>query len=186
MYRAVYEPSSVKEEHAAAMAELSHSQLTKFVIDFNGQRRPNILSYRVIAINPVPLPFANDDWVIDFKSPQIARDAMERLQQGEVRALREMFYHFKRIPYCGSLAERTFKAIVHRKFIDGWQQSDGPIPLYISMHSDEKDPPPFSTDPVDGTIESPRRTPLSPNGKTAIEVDLGRSGPPQDVTLDEH
>ena len=79
--------------------------------------------------------------------------------------------------------------MVHRKFYDGWQQSDRSpqyIPMRTHLNENPRGPPTFSTDPFDGTNQSPRPAPLSPNGKEFIDVDLGRSCPPQDVTLDEH
>ena len=186
VYRAVFEPVGVKGEHNAAMAALDHSMLTKFVTDFHRGERPDILSHKVITVKPIMLDLLSPDrWVIDFKSPQIARNAVEHLRREEMGVLRELFYLFKRILYGGSLAGRVFEAMAHRKFLDGWQQSDGPAPPYIRMRSNKADPPVFSTDPFNGPDESPMPAPLSANVKKAIQVDLGRSVPPQDVTLAE-
>ena len=186
VYCAVFEPVNVKGEHHSAMAALNHSVLTEFVLDFRTQRQPDTASHRVFVVKPIIFDLlSHDRWTIDFKSPQIARNVVERLRREEMGVLRKMFYLFKGIQYGGSLVGRVFEAMVHRKFLDGWQQSDGPTPPYIRMRSNEADPPVFSTDPFNGTDESPTPVPLSVNVKKAIRVDLGRSGPPQGVTLAE-
>ena len=133
IYDTVFKPFSVKRTHTDAMAEFSHSDLSKSVINFYRLHQLDILLLWVIAVDPIPLQldmFVEDEWVFNFKSSQIARNVMEYLQQGEVEVLQEMFRLFKRIPRCGGLTRWVFKGMVHHKFRDGWQQ---PIPLYTHM-----------------------------------------------------
>ena len=152
VHRAIFNPFRTKQIHAAAIEDLDHPTMATFAMNFLKQYNPDVLSHRVIAVRPIPACNlnANDRWAIDFKSPQIAKNVVERLQQEEIGTLREMFYLFKRIPNGHSSAGRLFEAMVHRESLDGWQQLDGPTPLY----------------------KSPTPAPLSASGMLSIRSDF--------------
>ena len=193
VYRAVFVPDHLEKVHAAAMGQLSYSTLEICVSQFRvNDPDSDSLSHKVITVDPIQsglFQFTDVDWEMTFKSSQIARGAKERLQREKMHHLRQIYNLFKGFPHGDSMAGCIFEAMVHRKIHNGWQQSDN-SPQYIPMrtHPDKKPegPPTFSTDPVDGTDRSPRPAPLSPNGKESIIVDLARTCPPEDVTLDEH
>jgi hypothetical protein len=185
VYNAVFNLPAVRLNHADAMGKLNYSELKNLVINFRNTRR---LDYQVITIQPVPSesPSSPDEWTIDLKSTQIARKVVESLRLEEMNQLREMYVLFDRFPDARGVVGRVFEAIIHRKFSGGWQESDGPMPHYSRMASNNEDPPTFSTDPSPDGDPSPAPAPLLANAKKMIEVNLNLTGPPLDVTLDEN
>ena len=193
VYDAVFRPDLSEQEHTNPMAQVNYSKLESYISQFRESKSdPDSPSHQVITVDHIQsdlFKIVHVAWEMNFKSPQIARKAVEHLRREEMNHLRKMFRLFKGFFYGDSLAGWIFEAMVHRKFYDGWQQSDRSpqyIPMRTHLNENPRGPPAFSTDPFDGTDRSPRPAPLSPNGKEFIDVDLGRSGLPQDVTLDEH
>jgi hypothetical protein len=158
--------------HARGVEKLGYDQLRELVLGLPRDcGSKSQFSDIVVVVYPRPSTSLSnyDDWVTDFKSIRIAKEAVEWLRlQGHGR-LREMYNLFHRIPECSSLAGWVFEAIVHRMFVAGWQ-----APQPILMASDGGNPPVFSTDSpssTSGTFLLPF-APLSAGTRAFTRVDF--------------
>jgi hypothetical protein len=158
--------------HARGVEKLGYDQLRELVLGLPRDcGSKSQFSDIVVVVYPRPSTSLSnyDDWVTDFKSIRIAKEAVEWLRlQGHGR-LREMYNLFHRIPECSSLAGWVFEAIVHRMFVAGWQ-----APQPILMASDGGNPPVFSTDSpssTSGTFLLPF-APLSAGTRAFTRIDF--------------
>ena len=148
--------------HTNAVEGLKWEVLKDTVTTFSHEQSLGSSSHRVVAVYPLPeqsVP-SYDRWSIDFKSNEVARQVIFKMEEEEMTHLQEMFHSFHDIPESSTLAGRWFETIAHRVLSKGWLLGD-PTPEPIPMGSyrpTEDVPPVFSTT----TPSTPRPLPPAP------------------------
>jgi len=173
VYNAVFDLFVTRNEHAAAI-EPDYSSLGTLVTAFSKSCGLNDSPHRVVVY---PCPFADnyDDWLIDFKSIRIAKQAVELMRLQEDEHLRTTYVRFRKIPENSVLAGWIFEAIVHRKLSGGW--SDGPLPQPICMESNGCSPPAFFTHhpPLSSSTPDTSLVPLRTGTRAVARIDFARA-----------
>ena len=99
VYDAVFRPDLSEQEHANPMAQVNYSKLETYISQFRESKNdPDPLSHQVITVDPIQsglFKFTDVKWEMNFKSPQIARKAVEHLRREEMSHLRKMFRLFE-------------------------------------------------------------------------------------------
>ena len=184
VYRGVFNLPAASQEHDEAVENLNYSELSSLVANFSKNRGLEGVSHRVVAVHPCPNRNGLDDWRIDFKSVRIGDKVVQSMRFAEKGELKKLYRELRTSSEGSILAGWIFEAIVHRLFIHGWWEPDGPMPQPLPMTSDGKSPPTFKYTPF---APPPSPTPPSPvrnEGRDAILVDF--NGKLDDITLEEN
>ena len=170
VYNGIFSPATVKVEHEA-LRGLNYPQLMSLCKAFHMSYGFDNYLDRVIAVSPVKSAPGYDKWTINFKSTQIAKEAMLSMRLLKKEHLRDMYVLTRDIPENSGLLGQIFEAIAHR-MLPG---KDVPQPTL--MATDGNIPPTFSTTATQAPPTSPRDRAL-----TFSTVDLHRDL--SDVTFD--
>ena len=122
-------------EHTNAVQSLNWAELKATVGTFPCERSLDRASHQVVAVYPLPDPsiLGYDRWSINFKSNEIARQILVRMEVEEGIHLREMLDYFRKIPEGSTLAGFSFETIAHRVLSDG-SRAGGPTPQLPVTH----------------------------------------------------
>jgi hypothetical protein len=197
VYEGVFRLPWAKKQQAEAMKSLDYTTLKTLVKAFSESRRIDTLSSRVVTVYPRESLDDHDDWVVEFKSIQIAKKVLELMRSEEDIYLRETYDVLHKIPEGSILVGRIFEAIVHRLFSGGWYQSEVPLPQPVRMFSNRCNPPKFSTKQPSSSSSSSSTTttttattlppppmPLRTSARVAIRVNFNDDL--REVTLDNN
>ena len=116
VYNGVFQLVDTKEEHAEATEQLRRSDLQSLVNAFHMECRFDGISDRVLAVHPVPGSY--DSWIIYFKSPRIAKKAVELMRSKGDELPQDMCCSFGAPSEAATLAGWISEAnVLHREFL---------------------------------------------------------------------
>jgi len=150
VYGGIFSPVEVKAKHHKALRGLNYPQLMSLCKAFHMSHEFDKYSHRVIAVSPVESALGYDEWRLNFKSTQIAKEAVLSMRLLEKEHLRDMYVLIHDIPENSGLLGQVFEAIAHR-MLPG---KDVPQPTL--MATDDKIPPTFSTTATQAPPTPPR------------------------------
>lgn len=171
--------------HNKGVEDLTCSELRNLVDEFHKNRQLCGISHRVVAVYPTGV--GSDHWEIDFKSAQIQKDVMIRMQSAEVKDLQETYDYLRKIPERSPLARSYFEMMVHRIFSTGWLDSYGSMPQPICTGIDPDCDDTLTIRPGSHPTPAsslPPLTPLHNYPRAATWVSLTPTNKLNQVTLD--
>jgi hypothetical protein len=184
VYEGVFHFPRTRERHATAVKNLDCSKLKALVQKFSQDLGLDHFSHHVVVVYPRPSLIDYDDWVLDFKSVQIAREVMGSIWLREDKNLQEAYNLLRKIWRGSTLAGQIFKAIFHRMLSGGWHQPDVPTLQPVCMFSDEREPPTFSTKPPSSATNTLLQSPTPQRMGTKASTSVNFAHDLSDVTLD--
>ena len=79
-YNAIIKPSGTRKEHAKAVTKLTYSDLMAFVKTFADDCELSRVSHLIVAVSPHQSEPNCDRWTINFKSPRIAKEVVQKMR----------------------------------------------------------------------------------------------------------
>jgi hypothetical protein len=138
----------------------------------------------VVEVRPFPNTTLLDRWELDFKSAYIGKKVVQAMWSMEEQHLRDMYDEFHKFADSASLAGWIFEALIHKRLIQGWRESDGAPPEPTLMSPNNQMPPAFkyssSAPPPPPNVPRPLRI----SRRNVTQVNL--MGTLDDVTLAEN
>ncbi|KAK7442760.1 hypothetical protein VKT23_016007 [Stygiomarasmius scandens] len=113
VYEAIFNPVCIMKTHQSALSDVCYDELYAVVKRSNTYPNSKSLTHRIFSIYPDPS--SELDWKINFKSPNIARKALDRMEQREKDGDIEMYRHFKNSQEASAIASRLFESIANKR-----------------------------------------------------------------------
>ena len=145
VYDSISNFEKTRKRHAEAFFGLTYDNLMTLINAFGQERRFDVFSHRLIAVEPHQISDSVDAWLITFKSVRIGKELVELMQSEEDKSLVRTYDTYHKFTEGFTLAGWIFEAFAHRMFSHGYKHKQTPQqPIHISSSSDK--PHVFSTD----------------------------------------
>jgi len=184
VYRGIFWFTDMLVRHERALYGLGCVELRSLVKKFVVDRELDVSSDHLVEVRPFPNTTLLDRWEVDFKSAYIGKKVVQAMRSVEDKHLWESYDEFHRFSDSDALAGWMFEALIHKRLIRGWRESDGALPEPTLMSSNGEPSPAFEYSPSASPPPPDVPRPLRTNRRNVTRVDL--TGTLDDVTLAEN
>ncbi|GJJ07082.1 hypothetical protein Clacol_001281 [Clathrus columnatus] len=138
VFESIFYPTGVATNRASAIASVTYEHLAELSRSFSAdQTFPNqTISHRIIMVDPVthsaPIPAyhrLHDEWKIDYRSVQIAREMSQKLEKEKDDRLAYFFDLFRSSGQSSTLASWILESIAHRTLRTDARQNLALVPM---------------------------------------------------------
>ncbi|KAK7453965.1 hypothetical protein VKT23_011477 [Stygiomarasmius scandens] len=120
VYEAIFNPVWITKTHQSALFDVRYDELFEVVRELQRSKTyPNSKSLTHLIVSIYPDQSSELDWKINFKSPNIARKALDRMEECEKDRDIEVYRRFKSSKEASAMAGWLFESIANKQLASG-------------------------------------------------------------------